>query len=506
MEKSQRQQQEVFDLSIFIFRRDFRLMDNNGLKAACEQSKRVLPIFHFNPDQIDPCRNAFFNHASVQVMCESLEDLDNELRKFGSRLVYLMGDLEKCISSLLEEVKPDAVFVNEDYSPFSRKRDALINDICQQHNVKFFSYHDMMLIEKNQVLKPNGSFFTQFTPYFLKASKKPVAKPDYTVFKNFTKENFDISTEFKGNIHDFYIPNSNIAQHGGRKNGLQVLESITGFKDYAKVRVYPVQDTTKISAHTKYGTVSIREVYWAIADGFGKKHDLLRQIFWRDFYYNIMYHFPDTVYDSYVAQFRKITWPHQEEWFQAWKEGKTGYPFVDAGMRQLNATSYFPNVMRLTVANFLVKILLIDWRKGQLYLANNMLDYDLAQNNGGWQWAASTGAFKQPFDVIFNPWVQSAQYDKDCAYIKKWCPELKDVPAKHIHDWEHHYQEYPNIDYPTPIVFFDERKKEVLEWYKNYVVSGAAKPHGIDINSAEIYEGMFDDEEEEMEEHDLEDI
>jgi len=160
----------------------------------------------------------------------------------------------------------------------------------------------------------------------------------------------------------------------------------------------------------------------------------------------------------------------------------------------------------LTVANFLVKCLLIDWRKGQLYLANNMLDYDLAQNNGGWQWAASTGAFKQPFDVIFNPWVQSAQYDKDCTYIKRWCPELKDVPAKHIHDWEHHYHEYPNVDYPAPIVFFDERKKEVLEWYKNYVQIGGAKPHGIDINEAEIYEGMFDDEEEEMEERDLEDI
>jgi len=503
MEKSQKQQQQ-FDLSIFVFRRDFRLLDNNGFKAACQQSKKVLPIFHFNPVQIEPSKNEFFNHASVQMMCESLEDLDNELKKLGSRLLYFFADLEKCLHSILEEVKPDAVFVNEDYSPFSRKRDSLMQEICEQHGAKFFSYHDMMIIEKTQVLKPNGSFFTQFTPYFLKACKKTIHKPDYTVFTNLTPKDFEVSTEFKENIHDFYTPNPKIAQNGGRKNGLVVLETLADFKDYAKIRVYPQHDTTKISAHTKYGTVSIREVYWTIADCFGKKHDLIRQIFWRDFYYNIMYHFPDTVYDSYVPQFRKITWPHNEEWFQAWKEGKTGYPFVDAGMRQLNETSYFANVMRLTIANFLVKILLIDWRKGQLYLANIMLDYDLAQNNGGWQWAASTGAFKQPFDVIFNPWVQSAQYDKDCAYIKHWCPELKDVPVKHIHDWEHHYHEYPHINYPAPIVSFNQRKSEVLDWYKNYM-SGGERPHKVDINNAEIYEGMFDDEEE-MEEHDLEDI
>jgi len=279
---------------------------------------------------------------------------------------------------------------------------------------------------------------------------------------------------------------------------------LAGFKDYAKVRVYPTKDTTKISAHTKYGTLSIREIYWVIADRFGKQHDLVRQIFWRDFYYNIMYHYPETVYDSYVSQFRKITWPHEEEWFTAWKEGRTGYPFIDAGMRQLKLTSYFPNVMRLAIANFLVKILLIDWRKGQLYLANTMLDYDVAQNNGGWQWAASTGAFKQPFDVIFNPWVQSLQYDKDCTYIKKWCPELTDVPAKHIHNWENYYHLYPHIDYPKPLVNFEERKKEVLEWYKNFGV-GAGKPTGVDINNVEIYEGMFEGEED-LEEHDLEDI
>jgi len=493
-----------FDVSLFIFRRDHRLIDNNGLNAACNRSKTVIPIYHLNPVQVEPEKNPFFGHASVQIMSESLDDLNQNLQEIGSRVFYFEGELEKAFNDIIDETKPQAIFVNEDYSPFSRERDAKIAKICEEKGIKFFSHHDLMLIEKGKVIKNDGKFFTQFTPYFLKASKIEVPRPFTHMPKNFMSKDIEFPSEWKGSLHQLYIPNPKIECHGGRKNGILALDKLSTFKDYAKNRIYPFSNTTRVSAYAKYGAISIREIYWTIVDRLGKKHDLTRQLFWRDFYYNIMYFFPETVFNSFVPQFQTIQWPYDEVWFTKWKEGNTGYPFIDAGMRHLKSTNYFPNVMRLVVANFLVKILLIDWRKGQMYMARMMLDYDLAQNNGGWQWSASTGAFKQPFDVIFNPWIQSVQYDKECLYIKKWCPELKDVPPAHIHNWEQHYQDHPDIDYPKPIVIFEERRKEVLTWYSQFYTKSGKNRNGA--NDAAIDEAMFDDDDDEGLDHDVEDF
>jgi len=246
------------------------------------------------------------------------------------------------------------------------------------------------------------------------------------------------------------------------------------------------------SPYIKYGSVSIREVYWLIVDVLGKNHELLRQLFWRDFYYNITFHYPETVFDSFLPHFKGIHWPYEDTWFQAWTNGSTGYPFIDAAMRHLKATNYIPNIMRMVVANYLVKIMLIDWRLGQKHLAHFMLDYDLSQNNGGWQWAAATGSVGQPFDVIFNPWTQGKQYDEQCFYIKTWVPELKDVPNEHIHNWEQFYGQHKNVNYPKPIVNFEERTVQVIEWYQQYYGEPKKKLQN-DLSGAIMDEGMFED-------------
>eukprot|EP00330_Aristerostoma_sp_ATCC50986_P002175 CAMPEP_0114587464 /NCGR_PEP_ID=MMETSP0125-20121206/10414_1 /TAXON_ID=485358 ORGANISM="Aristerostoma sp., Strain ATCC 50986" /NCGR_SAMPLE_ID=MMETSP0125 /ASSEMBLY_ACC=CAM_ASM_000245 /LENGTH=497 /DNA_ID=CAMNT_0001783381 /DNA_START=38 /DNA_END=1532 /DNA_ORIENTATION=+ len=490
-----------YDLSIFVFRRDFRLVDNNGLNKASFSSKEVLPMFHFNPVQIQPEKNEYFNHSSVQVMCESLDELDQDLRAQNSRLYYFFADFEESFIEILDKIKPNAVYVNEDYTPFSTKRDELMEKLCKERDIAFHSCHDMMLNEKNKVLQKNGKFFHQYTPYFLKASKQKIPKPSTYKVNNFINGEKKFDFEFTGNIHEFYVSNPNIEMNGGRK--IQVLAQFDEQKEYSKTRVFPALGTTKISAHAKYGTLSIREIYWKVVDTLGKGHELVRQLFWRDYYYNIVYHHPDTVYDAYIPQLKNVIWPHNEEWFEAWKQGKTGYPFIDAGMRHLLATNYFPNIMRMVVANYLVKVMLIDWRKGQLHLANYMLDYDLAQNNGGWQWAAATGSVCQPFDVVFDPSYQGIQYDSDCEYIKKWVPELQDVPKDHIHNWAEHYKKYSDIGYPGPICDFEERKKLAIEWYRDYV-GGDAKETKVDIKGQVMNEAMF--EQGEFNEGDLEDF
>jgi deoxyribodipyrimidine photo-lyase len=238
-------------------------------------------------------------------------------------------------------------------------------------------------------------------------------------------------------------------------------------------------------------------VYWAIVDKLGMTHDLVRQLYWRDFFAIIIMAFPEIYDESYLLHFRGLEWIKNDAWFHAWETGKTGYPLIDAAMRQLNTTGYISNIMRLIVANFLSKLLVIDWRDGEKYFGRKLLDYDVALNNGGWQWAASTGYICLPYTKTYDPRVQSRICDLDCAYIKTWVPQLKDVKPEHIHNWETFHPEYPGVDYPKPIVPFDEQKeiaKKIYEYYEQNKSSAAiAADDNDDEWSAEIETQAFEE-------------
>ena len=255
--------------------------------------------------------------------------------------------------------------------------------------------------------------------------------------------------------------------HGGRKNGLVILKKIKNFKNYDNKRNLLTYETTKLSAYIKFGCVSIREVFKAIKKTGSK--DLIRQLYWRDFYYNILFFFPHVFGNALKTKYSKIIWPNNKSYFEKWKKGKTGFPVIDACMRQLNTTGFMHNRGRLIVSNFLIKLLLIDWQKGEKYFAQKLVDYDPAVNNGNWQWSASTGADSQPYFRIFNPWLQSKKFDKDCKFIKKWIPELQEVKATDIHKWDTKYQVYNGIKYPEPIINYKKMRVLCLALYKKWV-------------------------------------
>jgi deoxyribodipyrimidine photo-lyase len=264
--------------------------------------------------------------------------------------------------------------------------------------------------------------------------------------------------------------NPNILVHGGRMNGLKLLkQALLKQKDYGKDRDYLFYNTTHLSAYIKFGCVSVREVYHSFSQEFGKKSAIIKELFWREFFVNILYCYPEVIGKSYIEKYRKIKWNKSISLFELWKEGKTGFPVVDAGMRELNTTGYMHNRVRMIVASFLVKVLLLDWRLGEKYFSQKLTDYDIASNNGNWQSISSTGADMKPYFRDMNPWIQSQKFDVNTEYIKKWIPELKDVLPKDIHKWYNTYEleKYKDISYPKPIVVYEDQKKKMLELYKN---------------------------------------
>ena len=292
------------------------------------------------------------------------------------------------------------------------------------------------------------------------ASKKAISYPIVNNFKNYYTDHI-ISEYSPEKLLSTY--NENIFFHGGRRNGLTILKNIKEFKEYAQTRDIPAFPTTGLSAHNKFGTLSIREVYYSIKDVLGASHPLIKQLYWRDFYTQIADHFPHVFGHNFLKKYKKLAWRNNTEHFKRWCTGTTGFPIVDAGMRQLNATGWMHNRARMIVASFLTKDLLIDWRWGEFYFAKQLADYDPAVNNGNWQWAASTGCDAQPYFRIFNPWIQQKNFDPQCTYIKQWVPELFDIPPKVIHTL--HKNTVSIKDYPRPIVDHAEQ----VAYVKNYI-------------------------------------
>lgn len=437
----------IFDHSLFIFRRDLRLKDNTALTAACQQSRRVIPCFIFDPRQVGK-HNPFKSTHALQFMIESLQDLQEQLQKKGSDLLLFYDEPEKIVARLIQQYAIQAVFVNVDYTPFSQERDDALAKLCEPR-VKFCSYDDVLLNPPHTIIKADHSHYSVFTPYWKNAKAHPVALPRALTLK--TLGTYKTSPFLYEKIYPHKNPQQNA---GGRKHALKILQNLRQFQNYAKTHDIPAQNTTRLSAHLKFGTVSIRETYHAMQNHLGPDHLLLRQLYWRDFYTQIAYYAPFVFGHPYQKKYEKLLWNEDENAFKRWCEGNTGFPIVDAGMRELNTSGFMHNRVRMIVASFLTKDLHIDWRWGERYFAQQLSDYDPAVNNGNWQWCASTGCDPQPYFRVFNPWLQQAKFDPDCAYIKHWVPELVRQDTQQIH------QGLSIKGYPKPMV--DHAKESSL--------------------------------------------
>ncbi len=453
--------------SLFIFTRDLRLDDNLALIDALRSSNRVLPVFIFDKNQITSA-NKYKSNNCVQFMIESLDDLDSSLRKKGSRLFYFYGSYEKTVRKILSSAsKLDIRFIHisRDYTPFAKKREKILEHICKEKEIELRVIENHMLTGVDAVLKDNGSPYVKFTPYYRAAKKVQIARPIKNNSRNYVSKDKKLTGEYKKDIHKFYKENDKVLVRGGRKNALTILKRIKNYKNYNVEREIPShQGTTRLSAYLKFNAVSVREVYYHFKKHLSSQNKLFTQLYWRDFYMQIMNHF-DVI--KHPMNDKDIKWDNNPSYIKKWKEGKTGIPIVDAGMRELVTCGWQHNRLRMIVSNFLIKILRCDWMIGEKFFAQNLIDYDPANNNGGWQWSSSTGVDSMPYFRVFNPWRQAEKHDPECVYIKKWLPELKDVPIKDILKWDEKYEDYKHVNYPKPIVEdIQEEFQKTLKLYR----------------------------------------
>lgn len=452
-----------FQRSLFIFRRDLRLQDNTALISALKESKEVIACFIFTPTQIKS--NPYLGTPSLQFLIESLEDLEKQLENAGGKLYLFYQEPKDVIETCIKNRLIDAVFINSDYTPYSVQRDAKIKKLCETQNISFKSFDDILLNPPEMTLKSDGKPYSIFTPFHRNALKFDVEKPSTNRYSNYYKESIDFAAS--NEIYSKILPSRKLPCLGGRSKALSILKHLSPFASYESLRDFPERNaTTHLSAHLKFTTVSPREVYHAILKELGPSSDLLRSLYWRDFFTSIAFYFPYVFKGAFHEKFNNLSWSYDEAAFEKWCGGKTGFPIVDAGMRELNETGFMHNRLRMIVASFLVKDLHIDWRWGEKYFATHLSDYDPALNNGNWQWAASTGCDAQPYFRIFNPWTQGLKFDAECIYIKKWVPELEDLSPKEIHNWHKKEVRRVSIPYPAPMVDHSIESKKTLELYK----------------------------------------
>jgi deoxyribodipyrimidine photo-lyase len=450
--------------NIFIFRRDLRIKDNVSLNYAMSNFENIIPIFIFTPEQISS-KNKFKSDNAIQFMIESLKEVDSDLKKYNSKLHIFKGKNKTVLTKIFKELDIENVIFNMDYTPYAIKRDAEIAKLCKSKDINCIMHEDYLLAPIGSMLKSDGDPYTVFTPFKNNGYKVKIDKPCKMKAKNLAKTN-------KLNTVDYikHKINDNILVRGGRKNGVKQLNKVKDQKKYNTNRNTLSIETSLLSAYIKFGCISIREVYWKVKDKLGTSNSLLSQLFWREFYFYIAYYFPQVLKGkNYNEKYDKIKWNKSKSKFEKWCNGETGYPVVDAGMREMNETGYMHNRARLITSNFLNRMLGMDWREGEKYFATMLTDYDPSVNNGNWQWIASTGTDPKPyFQRLFNPIIQSEKFDKQAEYIKKWIPELKDVPAKDIHKWESKHKDYDvkELGYFEPIVEYKKARAESVKMYR----------------------------------------
>ncbi len=403
-------------VAVFWFRRDLRLDDNAGLYHALKSGVPVLPIFIFDKDILIQLEDR--DDARVTFIHQTIENLNKELHKLDSSLLVLYDTPHQAWQKLIAGYKITAVYSNHDYEPYAQTRDEAVATLLKKHDILLNTFKDQVIFEKNEVIKDDGKPYTVYTPYSRKWHQNLTpfylkTYPNKKYFNNFYKTGL------------FNIPS--LKEIGFEKSNREfpLIHYKDIIADYAEKRDYPaLEGTSHIGLHLRFGTVSIRELVSA-ANSINEK-TWLNELIWREFYMMVLYHFPKTADQAFRPEYDRIKWINNEDQFEAWCKGETGFPLVDAGMRELNATGYMHNRVRMLVASFLSKDLLIDWRWGEHYFARKLLDYELASNVGGWQWAAGSGTDAAPYFRIFNPDAQLKKFDPELKYIKKWVPEYAD--------------------------------------------------------------------------------
>lgn len=462
---------------LHIFTRDHRLTDNTSLIQLLKRCDKIYTIFIFTPEQV--ISNSFKSDKSIQFMIESLSDLEKSIDNNNGKLFIFKDNYEKVIEQFIKNNNINIVSINKDYTPYSKKREKKINKICDSFKIELICEYDYLLTNPGEILSGDNNVYKKFTPFYNNAIKKlstfSLQNPSFKnkiikTINNSKLKNVDLKNEYLALI----TPDPNSKLLGGRDEGQKKLQNLKNFKDYGKNRNFLNYETSLLGAYTKYGCLSIREVFNKSINEFGKSSDFIRQLLWRDFYTLLLNSYPNLLGSSLKPNYNKIRWSSNTSYLTAWKLGKTGYPIVDANMRALNSEGWMHNRGRLIVASFLIKTLGIDWQKGEKYFATKLIDYDVAVNNGNWQWVAGTGADAQPYFRIFNPWTQSENYDPEAKFIKKWIPELNDLDPKIIHNWYKYYnnKEYSIYlkKYTKPIVDYSEQKEKILKLYKSVFV------------------------------------
>jgi len=517
---------------IHIFRRDYRLDDNTTLIEACKTHDIVIPMFIFTKTQINKSINSYRSDNCVQFLCESLEDLDKQLRNVSNKkgninasqlYIHYTDDEYAFLKTIIDMMKTTnsshtshpshnlkTISFNMDYTKYSKDRDLKIKTLCEANKINCLSLDDICVNPVGTILNGSGKPYTKFTPFWRASAKKYIRKPVHNTMTNYLEKNSSISSKLLNHktsitIEDVMKPkgkygimpdtiNEHLPEHGGRINGLAILNRLKEWKTYGEDRDMLSYKTTHLSPFNKFGCVSIREVYWAMKDKMSKvikmsevEDGIIRQLFWRDFFYNLSHYHPEIYTERALnPKYRNIKWSENAEGarnFARWCAGETGFPVVDACMREINTTGYMHNRGRLIVSNFLCRLLNIDWKKGERYFATKLYDYDPTQNNFGWQVSGSnsSGTTSRPLEqTIMNPWIQSLQFDKDGEYIKKWMPELASVNARDLHRWDTACDDYisgkkdvsgkdVSVKYIKPIIDYKTEKAKNLALYRKYL-------------------------------------
>lgn len=423
---------------LFWHRRDLRLTDNAGLLKALLNSTRVIPVFIFDTSILEKLPK---NDARITFIHNEITKIKYAYNALGSDLKVVHGDPTYEIPKLSKKYNADAVYTNRDYEPYALKRDESVFESLKTLGIDFYGAKDHVVFEKNEVLKPDGLPYTVFTPY----SRRWKAHFTENYTKNHPSENHLDQLSKSDNVEDLIT----LERLGFEENNMIFPSKdidLSKIKTYQENRNFPsVNGTTLMSVHLRFGTVSIRSL---VNKCLMKSETYLNELIWRDFYQMIIYHFPHSAKDAFRKQYDLIEWEKDMETFDAWCAGNTGYPIVDAGMRELNSTGFMHNRVRMVVASFLTKHLLLDWRLGATYFAEKLLDFELASNTGGWQWAAGCGCDAAPYFRVFNPTTQQQKFDKDFEYIRKWVPE------------------FGTENYPQPIVEHKFARERALHRYK----------------------------------------
>jgi deoxyribodipyrimidine photo-lyase len=432
------------NIAIFWFRRDLRLQDNIGLYKALSENETVLPIFIFDINILKKLEDK--SDARVSFIHQTIGQLKVALQKLGSDLKVYYGNPIEVIAKLLTTYTITTVYANHDYEAYGINRDTEAKSLLGKNSITFNTYKDQVIFEKNEVTKDDGLPYTVFTPY----SRKWKAKLTTKDYQTYNTENYFSSFVKVEKSEMISLEQMNFIASTIKFPSTELDEELV--KKYSVQRDIPsIKGTSRLGLHLRFGTISIRQL---TSKAITLNETYLNELIWRDFYHQILFHFPHINQGlAFRKQYDAIKWRDATEDFEHWCAGKTGYPIVDAGMRELNATGFMHNRVRMIVASFLIKHLMIDWRLGEAYFAQKLLDFDFAANNGGWQWASSSGCDAAPYFRIFNPYLQTKRFDPDLKYIKKWVPELEE------------------FSYPKPIVDHEFARKRCLEIYKKSLKS-----------------------------------